>query len=143
MSMSVSSMLLSSGLNALTGALDGADKKPLSAVEKANAAAEASHAKSAATLDEIRKKGLYAWAQEQKFENLKAKVRAQLLDEKGLSEKDVAGMDDKSRSSFEASLQEQIAQRVKEAMQSSLEHQAKDDAKQGKPAAPMIIDISV
>lgn len=120
----------------------GADK-PKSAADRAKEAAEAAKAKSQAQLEEIRKKGIYAWAQEQKLEALKAKIRAQMLHEKGFTEKDVAAMAPEARKGFETSLQEEIARLVKEAMEKALTHQAKDDARQGKPRAPMIIDIKV
>ncbi|WP_304187597.1 hypothetical protein, partial [Phenylobacterium aquaticum] len=64
---------------------------------KAKAAADAAKAANQALLDEVKRKGLYAWAQEQKFEALKAKIRAQILQEKGLTEEGLAGMDQTSR----------------------------------------------
>jgi hypothetical protein len=105
----------------------------------AKAKADAAAAAQASTLAEVRKKGLYAWAQEQKMDALKAKVRNQVLTEHKLDDSSYSKLDAKTQSSID----NEIAQRVKEAMQNALEDQAKSAAQQGKPPAPMIIDISV
>lgn len=117
--------------------------KPLSAAEKAKAKADAAAAAQASMLADIRKKGIYAWAQEQKLEALKAKIRAQVLADRKTDEATLQGMNPEDRASAESSIEEEIARRIKEAMQANLEGQAKDAAAQGKPPKPMIIDISV
>ena len=65
--------------------LGGTMGKPQTAADKAKAAADASAAQQASDLAEIRKKGLYAWAQEKKWEKLKAQIREQVLHEQGLT----------------------------------------------------------
>lgn len=125
------------------GGTPAASTQAQTPADKAKAAADAAKAANQALLDEVKKKGLYAWAQEQKFEALKAKIRAQILQEKGLTEESLAGMDQTSRTSMETSIQEEITRRIKDVMKTDLEGKAQADAKAGKPAAPMIIDISV
>jgi hypothetical protein len=117
--------------------------KPLSAAEKAKAKADTAAAAQASMLADIRKKGIYAWAQEQKLEALKAKIRAQVLADRKMDENTLNGMNPEDRASAESSIEEEIARRIKDAMQANLEGQAKEAAAQGKPPKPMIIDISV
>lgn len=142
MSMSVSGFNAAS-LVSSTPTLATSSGQPQTPAEKAKAAADAAKAAQQQLLDEVKRKGLYAWAQEQKFEALKAKIRAQILQEKGLTEEGLAGMDQTSRTSMETAIQEEITRRIKDVMKTELEGQAQADAKAGKPAAPMIIDISV
>ena len=99
------------------------------AADKAKARAEAAKAAQQAQLDQIREKGLYAWAQEQKFEKLKEKVRAEVMAAH-------PGADP-------ASLEDEIARRIKEAMQEALRQESEHAARTGEPARPMLIDISV
>jgi hypothetical protein len=118
-----------------------ASDQPQTAAEKAKA--DAAAAAQASMLADIRKKGIYAWAQEQKLEALKAKIRAQILADRKMDENSLNAMNPEDRASAESSIEEEIARRIKEAMQANLEGQAKDAAAQGKPPKPLIIDISV
>lgn len=117
--------------------------QPQTAAEKAKAKADAAAAAQASQLADIRKKGIYAWAQEQKMEALKAKIRQQILADRKLDENQLKAMNPEDRASAETSIQEEITRRIKEAMQQSFEGQAKQAAADGKPPKPMIIDISV
>ena len=117
--------------------------KPQSPAEKAKAKADAAAAAQASQLADIRKKGIYAWAQEQKMEALKAKIRQQILADRKLDENQLKAMNPEDRASAETSIEEEITRRIKEAMQQSFEGQAKQAAADGKPPKPMIIDISV
>jgi hypothetical protein len=117
--------------------------QPQTAAEKAKAKADAAADAQTSMLADIRKKGIYAWAQEQKLEALKAKIRAQVLADRKIDENTLAGMKPEDRASAETSLEEEIARRIKEAMQGAMEGQAKQAAADGKPPKPMIIDISV
>ena len=80
-------------------------------------------------LAQIREKGLYAWAQEQKLEKLKEKIRAQVMEAN-------PGADP-------ATIENEVARQVKEAMEQTLKAEADEAAKRGEPARPMIIDISI
>jgi hypothetical protein len=117
--------------------------QPQTAAQKAKAKSDAAAAAQLSMLADIRKKGIYAWAQEQKLEALKAKIRAQILAERKTDEATLAGMKPEDRASAETSIEEEIARRIKEAMKATLEGQAREAAAQGKPPKPMIIDISV
>lgn len=117
--------------------------QPQTPAEKAKAKADAAAAAQTSMLADIRKKGIYAWAQEQKLEALKAKIRQQVLADRKMDENTLKGMNPEDRASVESSIEEEIARRIKEAMQANLEGQAKDAAAQGKPPKPLIIDISV
>ena len=125
------------------GGLASVSDKPQTAAEKAKAKADAAAAAQMSMLADIRKKGIYAWAQEQKLEALKAKIRAQVLADRKIDENTLAGMKPEDRASAETSIEEEIARRIKETMQGAMEGQAKQAAAQGKPPKPMIIDISV
>jgi hypothetical protein len=123
--------------------LGAASDKPLSAAEKIQAQADARAADQKATLEQIRQKGIYAWAQQEKLEALKKKIRQQVLADRKIDEAALAGMKPEDRASAEKSIEEEIARRIKEAMKTTLEAEAKTAAQQGKPVKPMIIDISV
>ena len=143
MSISVPAIGAAGAIAAAAGALGNTMGKAPTAADKAKAAADASAAQQSADLAEIRKKGLYAWAQEKKWEKLKAQIRDQVLHERGLTEDGVAGMNPTDRLSLNKTIEEEVAARVKDVMQKDLESQAKGDARQNKPPAPMIIDIKV
>jgi hypothetical protein len=134
--------LVGSALPAGGGFSQVADQ-PQTAAEKAKAKADAAAVAQTSMLADIRKKGIYAWAQEQKLEALKAKIRTQVLADRKLDENTLAGMKPEDRASAETSIEEEIARRIKQAMQDTLEGQAKQAAADGKPPKPMIIDISV
>ena len=68
-----------------------------------------------AVLDEIRDKGIYAWAQEQKLEKLKEKIRAQVT---------AANPD-----ADPAAIEDEVARQVKEAMEQALKTEAAEAAK--------------
>lgn len=100
-----------------------------SASDLAARKAELSKQAQRAVLDEIREKGIYAWAQEQKLEKLKEKIREEVT---------AANPD-----ADPATIESEIARQVQEAMEQSLKAEAESAAKRGEPARPMIIDISI
>ncbi|WP_312165827.1 hypothetical protein [Phenylobacterium sp.] len=102
--------------------------KPSAAAEAARKA-ELSKSTQRALLDEIREKGIYAWAQEQKLEKLKEKIEAEVK---------AANPD-----ADPAAIESEVARLVKDAMEQALKTEAAEAAKRGEPAKPMIIDISV
>jgi hypothetical protein len=129
-------------LGALLPRAADAISKTVSAADAAAIRASESKAKTQATLDAIRDKGIYQWAQEVKAEKLKEKLRAEILESRGTSEGDLAKLDPKQRASAESSIAEELARRIKEAMLEMLENQAKADP-EGKQNGPAIIDIKV
>lgn len=104
--------------------------KPASPAELAAQKAEEAKARQKATLDDIREKGIYAWAQEQKLEKLREKIEAQVKAELGDDADPVV-------------IENEIAKRVKEAMENTLKAESENAAERKEPAKPMIIDISV
>lgn len=100
-----------------------------SAADKAKARADAAKDAQRAQLDEVRKKGIYAWAQEQRFEKLKAKIREQVT----------AANPDAEPSEIEA----EITRQIREAIEQALKEEATQAAKRGEPPKPMVIDIKV
>lgn len=94
--------------------------------------------------EEIRRKGLYGWAQEQKLEALKEKIRRQILAERDLTEAKLAALDPKGDSAVSKSIEEEIARRAQTALRDAMEDELTKSGKdKDKSDAPMIIDLSV
>lgn len=127
-----SSLFSSDPLGALgqVGKTDSARSTPPSAADLAAQKAEAARVRQQSDLEQIRDKGIYAWAQEQKLAKLKEKIRAEVITERG-------------GSTDLAAIEGEVARRVQEAMGEALKAQASDAAKRGEAPKPMIIDISV
>ena len=111
--------------------------------EAAKAKADEAKARQAQELADVRKKGIYAWAQEKKLEALREKFEKEIKAAKGMDDKSLAAMSPEDRASAVSSLEAEIATRMKQAMEENLTSEAKRAANEGKPAQPMIIDISV
>lgn len=75
-------------------------------------------------MDAIREKGLTAWAHEQKMEALKARVRADILSERKMTEESVAGLSAELRASVEEEVAKLVAQKMQEAMEKAVEEAA-------------------
>jgi hypothetical protein len=121
----------------------GQSTAPPTPAEAAKAREAAAAARQKAILDEVREKGLYAYAQEQKFEALKEKLRRELMAERGIDDAALSAMNPEQRASAETSLEQEIAKRIQEVMRDALGNEAKAAAAEGRPPKPMIIDISV
>lgn len=89
-------------------------------------------------LQQIREKGMRAWAHEQKLEKLKEKLRDQVLTEKKVSEADLAAMPDAQRVAIEGDIEKLIAEKLEEVMKGEVEKAAKE----GKSQA-VLLDIMV
>lgn len=100
-----------------------------SAVEPTGDRDEAAKAAQRARLDEVRKKGIYAWVQEHRFEKLKAQIRAQVIAA--------------NPGATPATIENEVARLVRDAMELALKAEAAKAAKRGEPPKPMIIDITV
>lgn len=88
--------------------------------------------------EEIREKGLSAWAHEQKMETLKARLRPQILEQKDLSEAAIGAMPPDQQVSVEAEIEKLIADKLQDAMKAAME----EAAETGKSTA-ILIDIAV
>ena len=128
-SSSLANGLFSTDTLSKIGQLGKTDSAKPSAAAEAARKAELSKSAQRAVLDEIREKGIYAWAQEQKLEKLKEKIEAEVRS---------ANPD-----ADPATIESEVARLVKEAMEQALKTEAAEAAKRGEPAKPMIIDISV
>jgi len=118
-------------------------KKTQTPAEAAKARAEAAKARQDAELASIREKGIYAYAQEQKFEALKKKIEEELKKEQGVDGNGkVVGAPD-TQGTDQTSFEAEVARRLQKAMEEAMTTEAKKAAEDGKPAQPMIIDISV
>lgn len=131
------------GLLGPSSAAEPGKAGPADPAEAAAAKAEASKARNRAVLEEIREKGIYAWAQEQKLKKLEEKAREQVLADRGMTEADLARMPESARTAAETSIQEAIAQIVKESLEKALASKSAPDADGQVSTGPMIIDISV
>ena len=128
-SSSLANGLFSTDTLSKIGQLGKTDSAKPSAAAEAARKAELAKSSQRAVLDEIREKGIYAWAQEQKLEKLKEKIEAEVRS---------ANPD-----ADPATIDSEVARLVKEAMEQALKTEAAEAAKRGEPAKPMIIDISV
>ena len=122
---------------------DTANPKRMNAAEEAAAKLLAARSKQEAVLNEIKEKGIYAWAQEQKLAKIEAKARQQVLEDRGMTEADLAKLPEDERAAAELTIQEAIARLVKEALQKNLANKSAPDADGQTSTGPMIIDISV
>jgi hypothetical protein len=113
--------------------------KPKTPAEEAKARAEAAAFRQKTTLDEVREKGLYKYAQEQKFKALEEKIAKEVKAERGINDNMYAAMSAEEKSS----LQQEISKRIQDAMKNALEGESQKAMAEGRPAQPMIIDISV
>lgn len=131
-----------SALPALGGPLPiGREAKDPAA--EAQARAEAAAARQKADLAEIREKGIYQYAQERKFEALKAKIEKEIMAERGITESSLASMTPEDQDAAKSSLEQEIAKRIQEAMKQAMDGETSQAAAQGRAPQPMIIDISV
>ncbi|WP_292227327.1 hypothetical protein [Brevundimonas sp.] len=89
-------------------------------------------------LQQIREKGLRAWAHDQKMEKLKEKLRDQVLSEKKITEDGLAAMPSAQRSAIEGDIEKLIAEKLEEVMKGEVEKAAKE----GKSQA-VLLDILV
>lgn len=112
---------------------------PKTPAEQAKARAEAAEARQKSELADIREKGIYAYAQEQKFKALKEKIEKEVKAEYGIDDDAYAGMSTEQKSTLE----QEIAKRIQEVMRESLTGESNKAMAEGRPAQPMIIDISV
>ena len=123
-------------ISSVSGFLGGLAGLMGSNATRQNSPAEISAARS--DLDQIREKGLGEWAREQKMEAMKAKLRAEILSDRGMSEQGVAGLSAGQRNPVEDEIARLIQQKMEETIQRSMD----DAARAGKTEA-VLLDIVV
>lgn len=135
--------LLSIGAPQAAKGIGATGTKASDPAEAAKARAEAAAAQQKQDLADVREKGIYAWAQEKKLEALREKIENDIKAANGVDDKSLAAMSPEERTSTVSTLEAEIKKRIQQAMEESLTGEAKTAGKEGRPAAPMIIDISV
>jgi len=117
-------------------------EKTQSPADAAKARAEAAAARQKTELDEVREKGIYAWAQEKKLEALREKIEQEMRKE--ISEgKIVAGSDPSTWSKDETSFEAEVARRMQKMLEDAMKSESQKAENEGRQPGPMIIDISV
>ncbi len=79
-------------------------------------------------LQQIREKGMTAWAHDKKMEELKQRIRDDILAQRGLTKDGVAALPEADRTTVE----NEIARLVEERLQTTMEAQAEEAAQGGK-----------
>jgi flagellar biosynthesis/type III secretory pathway protein FliH len=79
-------------------------------------------------LEQIRDKGLTAWAHDQKIEALREKIRAQVLSDNKLSEQGLESLPADQKSSVE----QEIARLIEQKLQETIERSVQDAARRGQ-----------
>ena len=79
-------------------------------------------------IDEIREKGMTAWAHDKKMEALKKRIEDEILSQRGLTKEGVAALPEADRTTVE----NEIARLIEERLQETMQTQAEDAAKGGK-----------
>ena len=85
-------------------------------------------------MDEIREKGLTAWAHEKKMEALKERLRDEILSQRGLAKEGVTALPEADRTTVE----NEIARLVEERLQQTMEAQAQEAAEGGKTEGALL-----
>lgn len=85
-------------------------------------------------MDEIREKGLTAWAHDKKMEALRQRIRDQVLKELGANKDGVAAPPDAQ----DASVENEIAKLVEERLQQTMQASVKEAAASGKSEAVLL-----
>lgn len=84
-----------------------------------------------AELEQIRDKGLSAWARDQKMEALREKIRAQVLSDNRLSEQGLDSLPAEQKGSVEQEIARLIEQKLQEAIERSVQDAARSGQTEG------------
>jgi nuclear transport factor 2 (NTF2) superfamily protein len=142
--MSVSGIGAMLGLAAPQAVKPGeAGKKAQDPAEIAKAKAEASAARQKADLAAIREKGVYAWAQEQKYEKIKEKLREEMEARAASKPKGEVEGDPETWNKPDLAIEQEVARQMRDMLEAAMKSESDAAAAEGKAAQPMIIDISV
>lgn len=89
-------------------------------------------------IDEIREKGMTAWAHDKKMEELKKRIEDEILAQRGLTKEGVAALPEADRTTVETEIARLIEERLQETMQTQAE-----DAAQGGKTEGVLLNIMV
>lgn len=106
------------GAFAASGASPARQNSPLNAAARAE-------------LDEIREKGLPAWAHDKKMEALRQRIRDQLMAERGAIKDGVAAPPDAQGASVENEIAKMVEERLQQTMEASVKEAAQDGQTEG------------
>lgn len=139
-----------SGIGAMLGVAAPQAAKPGEKPEKARdpaeiakAKAEASAARQKSDLEAIRDKGIYAWAQEQKYEKIKEKLREEAEARAASQPKGEVQGDPDTWNKPDLAIEQEVARQMRDMLEAAMKSESEAAMAEGKPAQPMIIDISV
>ncbi|WP_133255282.1 hypothetical protein [Phenylobacterium kunshanense] len=139
-----------SGIGAMLGIAAPQTVKPGEKPEKtrdpaeiAKAKAEASAARQKSDLEAIRDKGIYAWAQEQKYEKIKEKLREEMEARAASKRKGEVEGDPETWNKPDLAIEQAVAREMRAILEAAMKAESEAAAAEGKPPQPMIIDISV
>lgn len=82
-------------------------------------------------IDEIREKGMTAWAHDKKMEELKKRIEDEILSQRGLTKEGVAALPEADRTTVENEIARLIEERLQETMQSQAENAAQGGKTEG------------
>ena len=85
-------------------------------------------------LDEIREKGMTAWAHDKKMEELRKRIENEILAQRGLTKEGVAALPEADRTTVE----NEIARLIEERLQETMTAQAEEAAQGGKTEGLML-----
>ena len=89
-------------------------------------------------IDEIREKGMTAWAHDKKMEALKKRIEDEIMAQRGLTKEGVAALPEADRTTVE----NEIARLIEERLQQTMEAQV-EDAAQGGQTEGVLLNIMV
>ena len=89
-------------------------------------------------IEEIREKGLTAWAHDKKMEELKKRLEDEIMAQRGLTKEGVAALPEADRTTVE----NEIARLIEERLQQTMEAQV-EDAAQGGQTEGVLLNIMV
>lgn len=139
-----------SGIGAMLGIAAPPSVKPGEKPDKTRdpaeitkAKAEAAAARQKSDLAAIREKGVYAWAQEQKYEKIKEKLREEMEARAASMPKGEVEGDPETWNKPDLAIEQAVAREMRAILEAAMKAESDAAAAEGKPPQPMIIDISV
>lgn len=109
---------LLSGASAIAGTGQARQNSPTATVARSD-------------MDEIREKGLTAWAHDQKMEALRQRIRDQILAERAASKDGVAAPPDAQTTSVENEIAKLVEERLQKTMEASVQQAAEGGKSEG------------
>ena len=90
-------------------------------------------------IDEIREKGMTAWAHDKKMEALRQRIKDEIMAQRGLTKEGVAALPEADRTTIE----NEIARLIEERLQKTMAAQAEEAAQGGGQTEGLMLNIMV